>query len=30
MGHPMLRIEPLSRQIPARVDVLRWDPERID
>jgi hypothetical protein len=30
MGHPQLKLEPLSHQCPARVDVLRWDPERID
>ncbi|HVV83872.1 MAG TPA: hypothetical protein VHE35_12445 [Kofleriaceae bacterium] len=26
MGHPRLQIEPLSRQAPATVDVLRWRP----
>ncbi|MBN1774230.1 MAG: hypothetical protein JXB32_23425 [Deltaproteobacteria bacterium] len=30
MGHPQLKLEPLSGQCPARVDVLRWDPGRID
>jgi len=29
MGHPRLEVEPLERQAPARVDVLRWDPKRI-
>jgi hypothetical protein len=29
MGHPRLEVEPLERQTPARVDVLRWDPKRI-
>ena len=29
MGHPRLEVEPLERQTPARVDVLRWDPRRI-
>jgi hypothetical protein len=24
MGHPMLQVEPLGEQLPARVDVLRW------
>lgn len=30
MGHPQLKLEPLAGQCPARVDVLRWDPDRID
>jgi hypothetical protein len=29
MGHPRLVVEPLSRQAPARIDVLRWDPARL-
>ncbi|HEY3351673.1 MAG TPA: hypothetical protein VGQ83_00360 [Polyangia bacterium] len=24
MGHPRLEVEPLQRQLPARIDVLRW------
>jgi hypothetical protein len=30
IGHPRLVVEPLSRHAPARIDVLRWDPDRID
>jgi hypothetical protein len=30
MGHPRLVAEPLSRHAPARIDVLRWDPDRIE
>ncbi len=26
MGHPRLVVEPLARQSPATVDVLRWRP----
>ena len=29
MGHPRLEVEPLERQSPARIDVLRWDPRRL-
>ncbi|MBI5482566.1 MAG: hypothetical protein HY906_27170 [Deltaproteobacteria bacterium] len=29
MGHPRLQVEPLERQTPARIDVLRWDPRRL-
>jgi hypothetical protein len=28
MGHPRLKIEPLSGQSPATIDVLRWKPKR--
>lgn len=28
MGHPRLVIEPLARQAPATIDVLRWKPAR--
>ncbi len=24
MGHPMLKVEPLAQQLPAKLDVLRW------
>jgi hypothetical protein len=29
MGHPRLVVEPLMRQCPARVDVMRWSAKRI-
>jgi hypothetical protein len=29
MGHPRLVVEPLSRQSPARIDVLRWDARKL-
>jgi len=25
LGHPRLTVEPLGRQCPMRIDVLRWD-----
>lgn len=30
MGHPRLEVEPLSGQSPARIDVLRWVPRKLD
>jgi hypothetical protein len=29
MGHPHLVVEPLSGQLPAHIDVLRWDPQKL-
>ncbi len=29
MGHPRVKVEPLGRQMPATVDVLRWRPGRL-
>jgi hypothetical protein len=29
MGHPQLKVEPLGDQCPMRLDVLRWDPDKM-
>ncbi len=29
MGHPRLVVEPLKAQLPATIDVVRWDPKKI-